>query len=151
MTLALVLVHAGLAAGWLGAMAYSLGVVQPKLVSFFGSAAAAEEAATYVAAGARWKVIGVLAGLALTGLGLVLLQADGKSTGWWVLVAAKGLALVLATSVFSYVSWHMWPLRLFATAAEVPAHRRRFTLTGGILLALAGTGSVLGVALRYRG
>ncbi|RKS73757.1 hypothetical protein CLV35_2248 [Motilibacter peucedani] len=149
MTLVLVLLHGGLAAVWLGAMAYSLRVVQPRLVEFHGGPAAAEDAATFVAAGARWKVVGVLAGLALTGAGLVALEGDDAGTGWWVLVVAKLVALALASGIFWYVSWRMWPRRLFATAAEVPAHRRRFELAGTTLLALAALASVLGVVLRY--
>ena len=149
MTLVLVLVHGGLAALWIGAMAYSLRVVQPRLVQFHGGPAAAEDAATYVAAGARWKVVAVLAGLAVSGGGLVLLADGDQSSAWWSLVAVKGLALLLASAVFWYVSWRMWPQRLFATAAEVPAHRRRFTVAGSALLGLAGVGAVLGVAMRY--
>lgn len=151
MTLVLVLLHGGIAAVWLGAMAYSLRVVQPRLVEFHGGPAEAEDAATFVAAGARWKVVGVLAALALTGVGLVLLETDDADAAWWVLVAVKTLALALASAVFWYLSWRMWPQRLFATSAEVPAHRRRFAAAGTLLLSLASLGSVLGVVLRYVG
>ncbi|NHC44455.1 hypothetical protein [Motilibacter aurantiacus] len=147
--LLVVIAHLLLAAGWLGAMAYSLAVVQPRLVAFHGGPAEAEEAATYVAAGARWKVVSLLVALGTTGAGLVLLERDGRSGAWWALVAVKATLLLVAAGVFVRVSWRMWPRRLFATPDEVPRHRADFTRAGAALIGLTGTATVLGVALRY--
>ncbi len=59
MTILVTVIHAGLAAAWVGGMAYSLFVVQPKLKRFFGPDEESREALTAViAAGNRWKVIG---------------------------------------------------------------------------------------------
>lgn len=146
-TFALAAGHLLLTAVWLGAMAYSIGVVQPRLLGYFGSPSAAEEPATFVAAGARWKVVGVIAALALTGAGLALLR-DGRTAWWWALIAVKALLLVVAGAVFWYVSWRMWPRRVFALPAEVPGHQAAFRRVGWVLLFVVGAASVLGVAAR---
>jgi hypothetical protein len=140
--------HLLLAAVWLGAMAYSIAVVQPKLLQYFASPQAAEEPATFVAAGARWKVIGVIAALAVTGAALVALHDARSSVWWWVLVGAKLLLLVVASIVFWYVSWRMWPRRVFSLPAEIPARQAAFRRVGWLLLTVVGAATVLGVAAR---
>jgi hypothetical protein len=139
--------HLLLAAGWFGAMAYSIGVVQPKLLRYFGSPQRAEEPATFVAAGARWKVIGVIAALGVTGAALIVLH-DGGSPAWWALIGVKVALLAVASGVFWYVSWRMWPRRLFSLPAEVPGRQAAFRRIGWTLLSLVGAASVLGVAAR---
>lgn len=139
--------HLLLAAIWLGAMAYSIGVVQPKLLAYFGSPTVAEEPATFVAAGARWKVVGVIGALAVTGAALVVLR-DDRPLWWWVVVGAKVALLAVASVVFWYVSWRMWPRRVFALPAEVPAHQAAFRRVGWLLLTIVGAATVLGVAAR---
>jgi hypothetical protein len=146
-TFGLATAHLLLAAVWLGAMAYSIGVVQPKLLRYFGSPQRAEEPATFVAAGARWKVVGVLAALAVTGAGLVAV-ADGRSGWWWSLVVVKVVLLAAAGGVFWYVSWRMWPRRVFALPAEVVGWQATFRRVGWLLLVLVGAASVAGVAAR---
>ena len=59
MVAVLVLVHAGVAALWLGSMAYSLFVVQPRLPRIVGSADI-EDALRELAQGNRWPVVGVI-------------------------------------------------------------------------------------------
>lgn len=49
--------HAGAAAIWLGAMAYSLAVVQPRAAALFDEPEEYERLAVALAAGARWKVL----------------------------------------------------------------------------------------------
>jgi len=139
--------HLLLAAIWLGSMAYSIAVVQPKLLALHGSPQAAEEPATFVAAGARWKVVGVIAALAITGAGVLLLQ-DDRSAWWWALVATKVWLLAAASAVFWYVSWRMWPRRVFALPAEVPGWQAAFRRIGWTLITLVGAATVLGVAAR---
>ena len=63
----LVVVHVGATAAWLGGMLYSITVVQPKLERFFADPSEREDFATVLAAGARWKVLGLAAVLALSG------------------------------------------------------------------------------------
>jgi uncharacterized membrane protein len=140
--------HVLLAAVWLGAMAYSLSIVQPRAARFLGDERRTEELAAVLAAGARRKVLALMAGIAVSGvvLGLAIPSGD-RSGAWWALIVAKSLLLAAALGVFSMVSWRLWPERLFASDAELPAIRRRFRLAAFTLIALVATGTVLGVAL----
>ncbi len=141
MTALVAIIHAGLAAAWVGGMAYSLFVIQPKLKRYFGPDAAGREAlTTVIASGNRWKVAGLIAAIALSGLGLLLLEAGD----WWI-HAVKGVLLLMATAIFWYVSWKHWPARVFATAAEVPALHRRLIVLATTMLGLAGFAFALGV------
>ncbi|MFB6719865.1 hypothetical protein ACFCV3_06890 [Kribbella sp. NPDC056345] len=141
MTALVAIIHAGLAAAWVGGMAYSLFVVQPKLKRYFGPDAAGREAlTTVIASGNRWKVVGLIAAIALSGLGLLLFD----SGHWWI-HAVKGLLLLMATAIFWYVSWKHWPARVFATAAEVPVLQRRLIVLATTMLGLAGFAFALGV------
>jgi hypothetical protein len=146
----LAVVHLLVAAAWFGAMGYSLGVVQPRVRRFFAdSPQTYEDLATTLAAGARWKVIGMLAVIAATGAALVVLTVAGSAavTGWWwALIAAKCGLLAVASVVFWHVSWRMWPRRVFALPEEQPAHQRAFLRVGWTLAVLAGAAMVLGTA-----
>ena len=135
------IIHAGLAAAWVGGMAYSLFVVQPKLKKYFGPDQDGREALiTVIASGNRWKVVGLIAAIAVTGLGLLAITNEH----WWI-HALKGLLLLLATGIFWYVSWRHWPSRVFATAAELPALQRRLILLASTMLGLTGLAFALGV------
>ncbi|MEU4193006.1 hypothetical protein AB0E69_13995 [Kribbella sp. NPDC026611] len=141
MTAVLAIIHAGLAAAWVGGMAYSLFVVQPKLKRYFGEDRDGREALTAViASGNRWKVVGLIAAIAVSGGGLLAIRDDH----WWI-HAIKGILLLTATGIFWYVSWRHWPQRVFATAAELPALQRRLMVLATTMLALAGTAFALGV------
>ncbi|HEY1275333.1 MAG TPA: hypothetical protein VGF25_10500 [Thermoleophilaceae bacterium] len=127
-------------------MAYSLAVVQPRAARFFGdSPRERERFAVALAAGARRPVLAAVALLAASGLGLVLLE-DDRGTGWWVLVALKAALLAAAAALFAYVSWRLWPARLFATGDELPSHRRRFYSVAVALTAIVALEFVLGAA-----
>lgn len=137
----LAIIHAGLAAAWVGGMAYSLFVVQPKLKRYFGTDRDGREAlTTVIASGNRWKVVGLIGAIAVTGV--LMLLIDGRH--WWI-HAVKGLLLLAATGIFWYVSWRHWPRRVFATSAELPALQRRLVVLATIMLGLAGTAIALGV------
>ena len=141
MTALVAIIHAGLAAVWVGGMAYSLFVVQPKLKKYFGPDQDGRETLTAViASGNRWKVVGLIAAIALSGLALLLLNHEH----WWI-HAIKGLLLLCATGIFWYVSWRHWPRRVFATSAEVPALQRRLIVLATTMLALTGLAFALGV------
>jgi len=143
MTVLMVIAHAGLAAAWVGGMAYSLFVVQPKLQRFFGPDEDSREAlVAVIASGNRWKVLGLVAAIAATGL--VLLGQDSSWIHW-----VKGLLLLAATAIFWYVSWRHWPRRIFATATERPSLQRQLKLLATVMLALAGTAFALGVAATH--
>jgi len=141
MTALIAIIHAGLAAAWVGGMTYSLFVVQPKLKKFFGPDEDDREALTAViASGNRWKVIGLIAVIAATGVILVLLDHQH----WW-LHALKAILLLAATTIFWYVSWRHWPRRVFATSTERAALQRQLLILATTMLALAGTAFALGI------
>jgi Flp pilus assembly protein TadB len=122
-------------------MAYSLFVVQPKLKAYFRDDRDGREALTAViASGNRWKVIGLIAVIAVTGIVLLLIERED-----WPVHAIKGLLLLIATGIFWYVSWRHWPQRVFATAAELPVLQRRLIRLATTMLALAGAAFALGV------
>lgn len=141
MTALLAVVHAGLAAAWVGGMAYSLFVVQPKLRRYFGPDEDSRETLTAViASGNRWKVLGLIAVIAATGLGLLALT----DSPWWIHLV-KAVLLVAATALFWFVSWRHWPRRIFATTDERPALQRQLVRIATAMLVLAGTAFALGV------
>jgi len=141
--------HVLAAAVWLGAMAYSLAVVQPRARRLFEDDAGREEFAATLASGARYPVLAVIAVIALSGGALAALGGEeGRSDGWWALVAAKGAILAAALAVFAWVSWRLWPARIFAAPAELAAIRKRFAIAASALTALVAAGTILGVAAR---
>jgi len=142
----LLLVHVLAGAVWLGAMAYSLGVVQARVRALFDDPVRSEEAAVFMAAGARWKVIATMAVLAATGGGLVVVEGWGHSAWWQVAIVAKVVVLAVAAAVFGWVSWRLWPARIFALPEEIAGWQRRFEAVGRTLLGLVTAEFVLGVA-----
>ncbi|MPZ26979.1 MAG: hypothetical protein GEV12_11325 [Micromonosporaceae bacterium] len=143
-TAMLVVAHAGVAALWLGAMAYSLVVVQPRLARMLTDPARVEDAQRELARGNRWPVLGLIGVLWLTGIGLVATGTGGGGGWWWAAVAGKAALLAAATGVFWWVSWRAWPRRVFALPAELPVLQRRFRAAALAMLALVGAGFVLG-------
>ncbi|WP_328989211.1 hypothetical protein OG394_23555 [Kribbella sp. NBC_01245] len=145
MTVIAAIVHAGLAAAWVGGMAYSLFVVQPKLRRYFGPDEDGREALTMmIAAGNRWKVIGLIGVIAATGAFLLWLT----SSPLWIHLV-KVVLLLAATAIFWYVSWRHWPRRVFATSTELPAFQRRLRLLASTMLALTATAFALGIAASH--
>jgi hypothetical protein len=140
LTRLLVLVHAGVAALWLGAMAYSLFVVQPKLARMVGGDPDAQEDAQRILAnGNRWPVVGMVAVLWLSGAALVAVDADRD----WPVVAVKAALLAAASALFWWVSWRGWPRRVFALPAELAALQRRFRAVAVTMLAFVGAAFAL--------
>src|SRR5262249_17774016 len=91
--------HLMLGAGWLGAMSYSLFMVQPKAARYFGADDDAhEEFVTALANGARWKVVGLLAAITATGV-LLAVWAPHRTTGWWAGLVVKVGLLAVASPV----------------------------------------------------
>lgn len=143
------LVHALAGAAWLGAMIYSLFVLQPKAAAFFKSPEDFEEFVAHVANGARWKVLAAFALIAASGAALAALRWRTPVSPLWVAaVAAKTALLLVALAVFVYASWRLWPARIFAAGDEVPRFRRAFARVGLAMIALIGTAFALGVLAR---
>jgi hypothetical protein len=128
------IVHLTLAALWLGSMGYSLTVVQPRVARFFTDDARREDFLTTLAQGNRWRVVGLIAALVVTALGVVL-------TAPRAVALAYGLALVPylgAATIFWYVSWRHWPARVFALPAEVPGFQRALRRLAWAMCVLVG-------------
>jgi len=141
MTVVVRIVHAGLAAAWVGGMSYSLFVVQPKVKKYFGeNREGREELTAVIASGNRWKVLGLIAAIALTGVILLVIEREHR----WI-HAVKAILLLAASGIFWYVSWRHWPRRVFATGEELPALQRQLVILAGTMLALTGTAFALGV------
>lgn len=145
MTVLVAVIHAGLAAAWVGGMAYSLFVVQPKLQRFYGrDEQTREELTAVIASGNRWKVLALIAVIGASGIVLWLIV----DTSSWIQVV-KAVLLLVATGIFWYVSWRHWPRRIFATAAERPALQRQLRVLATTMLVLAGTAFALGVVAAH--
>ena len=143
-------VHVGAAALWLGAMVYSSLVLQRRAAEFFRDPEEREDFTVMLAAGARWKVLGLCAALGLSGVGLTgvaIAEADPTSALWLALVGAKAALLVAAVALFAYVSWRLWPARLLAHLAGSPdlaLVQRRFRTVALALTLTVAAGLVLG-------
>jgi uncharacterized membrane protein len=145
--IALAVLHALAGAGWFGSMLYSLAVLQPRAMRYFGRPEEFESFITAVSHGARWKVMAAFGMMALSGAGLWMLNPRRPpSSLWLVVIAAKAALLLLALGVFMYTSWRLWPARVFAAPSEIPAFQRRFRVIGGIMITLIGLNLALGVA-----
>jgi Flp pilus assembly protein TadB len=134
----LLLIHVGVAALWLGSMAYSLFVVQPKLSRMAGGdPVKLEEMHRELAQGNRWPVVGLITTLWITGALLT-----EKLT---FAVPLKAMALLGATGLFWWVSWRAWPRRVFALPEELPALQRQFRRVAIAMFGLVGLAFALGV------
>lgn len=137
-------VHVAVAAMWMGAMGYSLFVVQPKLIRIVGDdILRLEDAYRELAHGNRWRVVALIATLWATGIGLVLLRP-----GDWALVAVKAAALAGASGLFWWVSWRAWPRRVFALPEELPRLQQSFRRVALAMFCLVALGFAAGVLIR---
>jgi hypothetical protein len=147
----LAVIHVLAAAGWVGAMGYSLLVVQPRAAVFFGSDdEQLEQFVSALARRQRWPVIAALATIAVTGIVLAAIARPRPTpTGWVVAVTIQSVCWAVALVRFTHVSWTLWPARIFALPGERPAWRRRFRRVGLTLLSLAVVASAAGVVATF--
>jgi cytochrome bd-type quinol oxidase subunit 2 len=142
----LVVAHVLAGAAWFGAILYSLVVLHPRARSFFSSAEKFEEFITFLAARARWKVLGGAAFIALTGIGLLLLPTqESRPASFYECVDVKAVLFVIAVGLFCFTSWVLWPARVLASAEEVPKFQRIFRVVAITLLILVGASMAIGV------
>lgn len=138
----LTVVHLGLLAVWSGSMAYSLVIVQPRLVRALGHDDDLVEHLLFVmGANNRRPVVAIIVGLFLT-LAAIAVTRDLGTAGT-ALVVAEAALLATATAVFANVSWRLWPARVFALPEERPGHRRALRRHGIAMTGLAGASFVL--------
>ncbi len=100
-----------------------------------------------LAHGARWKFLTILAVIAITGSADPLLSESARPLLWWICFGIKCVLWTAILSCFVYVSWWLWPRRVFAAPADLPAIRRDFTMIGRIMLFLLLIAFVMGVVM----
>ena len=131
---------------WIGAMAFSVFVLHPRAEQYFQGSAQFEDFIFTVVHGARWKVVAGIAAIVASGAALAW---RGWATGgplWHGLVLAKLGLLVISLGLFMHVSWQLWPRRVFAGPAELPAVRRRFWWVGVVMIVCNAGNLGLGIA-----
>lgn len=114
---------------WIGAMVFSVFVLHPRAERFFQRSSEFEDFVFHVVHGARWKVLAGIAAIVLSGGALAWARSPAASP-WPSLVAAKIGLLLASLGLFLYVSFALWPRRVFAREDELPAIRRRFWIVG---------------------
>ena len=134
---------------WVGAMVFSVFILQPRAQLYFVRDADFEGFIFTVVHGARWKVFAGVLAILLSGIALSVwpghaIRADDPL--WLALYGTKLLAFVLAAGLFVYVSWVLWPKRTFATAEELPAIKQHFFRVGAVMVIANALNMLLGVA-----
>lgn len=141
-------IHVLVGAGWLGSVYFSLTVLHPQGKALFEKEADFEQFVTGLSDGNRWRVLSAFGTTFVTGMILVALNAHHLTKPVWLgIVIAKTIIFFCALSVFYYVSWHLWPARLFAIASEYEHFQRRGTIMRTTSLILVGVDMALGVLL----
>ena len=143
----LAVVHLLSGAAWFGALVCRTFFVDPKSMRFFERGGDYEQFALHLADGMRAVVTAALLVCGLSGFALLGLRWT-PAAGWLSLMAVKGVVWLAAFVVFVYISWVYWPRRVFAAGAEVAALRRQGLALALVMIALAGSGIVLGQAAR---
>lgn len=131
---------------WLGSMVYSLAVVQPKIARFFPDEERREEFLVTLANGNRWPVVGLVAGLVVSGSVVAITGSGAVSAGYAVAVGLD----VVAAAIFVDVSWRHWPARVFALPAELPRFRRALTVRARTMTTLVGVSYVVTAVVSLR-
>lgn len=134
-------------------------IMHPRAERYFAGGSAFEDFIFTVVHGARWKVVAGIVGIVASGVALALQIAPRAPGPWGAVVVAKVALLATSLALFIHVSWVLWPRRVFASAAELPAVRRRLwwlgtrTCPGGHVLRdmSLGSGRSTRAAARDRG
>ena len=132
---------------WIGAMFFSVFVLHPRAERYFQRPADFEDLLFTVVQGARWKVLSGVAAIVASGIALVLTHRAAVGLWSW-LIAAKVALLALVLALFVQISWVLWPRRVFAAEAELPAIRRRFRQIGALMIGCNAANVGLGVLAR---
>lgn len=137
--------HIWIAALWLGGTWFSLISLHRRGPRLFTDEAEFERVIAGLTRGNRWLLLAAASGLALTG-GLMWALVEADAALWSTLIAAK-LALLLGNvAIVAWVSWIIWPRRLFALPAELPAIRRRQSQLRVATVVFLAANIALGVA-----
>lgn len=141
--------HAVIGAVWLGSVYFSLMVLHRQSPELFDTIEEFEHYVTGLSDGNRWRVLSAIVGTAVTGFGLTWMMMSGGDSsprlGWWIVMGAKVGALFATAGVFWYVSWRLWPERVFAVGDEIPELQRRGTILRAAMFSLILIGFILGI------
>jgi hypothetical protein len=135
---------------WIGAMVFSVFILQPRADRFFtarGAEGDFEDFIFTVVHGARWKVAAGIAAVAVSGLALAAWPGHAwiSTPLWMAALAGKLIAFVVATGCFAYVSWVLWPRRAFANEDELPAIKALFFRVGAVMVVANVINMALGI------
>lgn len=131
---------------WIGAMVFSVFVLHPRAEQFFQGGAQLEDFIFTVVHGARWKVVAGISAIVASGGALAWLGWSAGGPLWRALVLVKLGLLGISLGLFIHVSWQLWPRRLFAAPAELPAIRRQFWWVGAVMIACNAINLGLGIS-----
>ncbi len=146
---ALHVLHLWVWALYCGGLTYIYFRLVPDIRRWLASEERYEEFSLTTAHGLRWWIFGALITAGITGVGLVLVrQRTDADSVWWALVCVKAALLLVTVALYAYVSYVMWPRRVFIAVADRPAVQRRFLRVAWLLIALLTSQLLLG-ALAY--
>lgn len=132
---------------YLGSVTYIYFRLFPDIRQWLESEDRFEEFSLVTGDGLRWWIYGALIAAGVSGVALVVLQPRGSlSSWWWTLIALKAALLLATLAVYTYVSYVMWPRRVFVALADRPAEQQRFFRIALLLMSLLIGQVLLGAA-----
>lgn len=141
-------IHGTSAAAWFGAIFYRALVVDGKAFRYFADVADYERFSTHLADGMRYLVAAGMLTCATSGFVLAGLRWNPDNVAWLGVVGAKVGVQAAAAALFAYVSYVHWPWRSLAAPEEFAGFRREGRRLAWAMVALSGTGFLLGQACR---
>jgi hypothetical protein len=140
------MVHVWVWALYFGSLTYIYARLFPDMRRWLASDERFETFSLVTGDGLRWWIFGALGASGLTGVGLAFLRSPAEARRiWWTLVGLKATLWLVTLLVYAYVSYIMWPRRVFVGADERPAEQRRFLLVAVLLAALQIGQLLLGI------
>ncbi len=145
MSTAVAIAHVWIGAVWLGGVWLSLVNLHRRGPRLFADEAEFERVIAGFTRGNRWLILAAAGGMCLSGA-LLWALIEARPAGWSALIIAKVALLCGNVIGMAYVSWIIWPRRLFALPAELPAIRRRQTVVRVCSTVFLAASAALGVA-----
>jgi uncharacterized membrane protein len=144
---ALTALHVLVGAGWMGSTYYAFTVLHPRTPELIESDQQAEDYLIAITHGNRYRVGFAFAVTLLSGLLLIAIEPQQRSADelWRAMIGAKLGLWCLTLALFVYVSWKVYPARIFAVGEEIVAFRRRGTILRASMLSLVALNTIFGV------
>lgn len=123
------LIHVLGAILWIGSIYFSASAIHQRAPSLFARDEDFEAFVTGLSDKNRYRHLLAFSASLLSGLALVVLgharYSHPDHAYSWALIAVKGACFVIGALIFSYISWRLWPERIFALPQELEQQRRR--------------------------